>query len=123
MKISIMIFMQPLNYTPIDFNFTPLDENWFRYHEVAEHEPEAEVRPFVSSRQELVKVDGDMQEMGIVPSGTPTYVNYKKIKLPLTDVEIHQGLHAPITASLRWLAEQCVYLLKRAGGQVLSYKL
>lgn len=40
------------------------------------------------------------------------------IKLPLSETEVRDGLHHKIIDSLRWLAEFCVYLIKKYPGRV-----
>lgn len=42
------------------------------------------------------------------------------IKLPITDEKIEQGLHQSVLSSLRWLAEWCIYQLKRAHLTILK---
>jgi len=82
--------------------------------EVVEHEPEPEVQKVVQARKETIEVPPDLQAMGVTSQGTPMFPTFKKEKLPLTDEKIMYGLHAPITSSIRWLAEICKYLLKQA---------
>lgn len=44
------------------------------------------------------------------------------ITLPLTETELRNGLHHKIIDSVRWLAEQCVYLIKKYPGRVFYSK-
>ena len=91
----------------------PLGER-FELKEVVEHKVEEEVRPFVSPRSETIELPPDLKKLGLQQAGQSQFLNYKNIKLPLTDEKIAVGLHAPVTSSLRWLAEFAVYLLAQA---------
>ena len=81
---------------------------------MVEHKVEEEVRPFVSPRSETIELPPDLKKLGLQQAGQSQFLNYKNIKLPLTDEKIAVGLHAPVTSSLRWLAEFAVYLLAQA---------
>ena len=52
----------------------------------------------------------------IVDDVAPTKV---KITLPLTEEEMHRGLHYKIADSIRWLAEWCQRLIKIAHGKFI----
>lgn len=65
----------------------------------------------------LEKVETDIDKVIIDPSTgqavmQPTNPVNPQIKLPLTDDQIHQGLHHKVFDALRWLAEWCVRQLK-----------
>lgn len=83
-------------------------------HEVAEHEPAKEVKGFVKHRKEAIDVPPDLKSMGVSASAPTQFTTHTSIKLPISDDKVLQGLHAPITSSLRWLAELCLYILKKA---------
>lgn len=85
-------------------------------HEVIEHEPssEAGVSQHVKPRAETVDVPKEAKEVGVISSGTPSFTTTKPVSLPISDDKVLWGLHAPITSSLRWLAQFCLYLLKSA---------
>lgn len=80
-----------------------------------EHEIPQEVRKIgVVQRQETVEVPEDIQQMGVHLTGISTPIPFQPtLKLPITDEEIEKGLQASIFSSLRWLAEWCIYILKR----------
>lgn len=127
-----------MNYSPIDHlfsqnqkNFTPVSrglvgkeaeplrvaesgKDGFEIHEMVEHEPEAEVVPFVTPRKETVELDTDLDAMGISSTANPAFTSQKTIKLPLEDEKIVSGLRAPTSSGLRWLSEWCMYFLKMA---------
>lgn len=83
-------------------------------HEVVEHQPEPEVQPYVEPRPEKVQVPQDLQDVGVESTGSTQFPSYNSIKLPISDDRVLQGLHRPISSSLRWLAEFCLHLLKKA---------
>lgn len=69
----------------------------------------------VQSKTQRIDVAPDMQAMGVAAVGpAQSVVQASGPKLPLTDIQIESGLHAQIFSGLRWLAEWCVFQLKRA---------
>ncbi len=88
------------------------------YQEVAEHEPEKEVFPFVKRRAESIKLPEDLKQAGLQTTETTQYPTYQDVKTPLSDEKVEAGLHAPITSSLRWLATLAEYILKMAHLQL-----
>lgn len=48
----------------------------------------------------------------------PTDQTLPPIHLPLTEPEVKEGLHHQIFEAFRWLAEFCVYLIKKYPGRV-----
>ncbi len=118
--------MDSHNYTPIDFllpiaaphkEAEPIRtkseaQQKLEIHEVIEHQPSPEVAPFVDHHKETIDVPPDLKQIGVVSTGQPTVTATSPINIPLTDDKIVSGLHQPITSSLRWFAEFCLYLLK-----------
>jgi hypothetical protein len=88
------------------------------YQEVAEHEPEKEVFPFVKRRAESIKLPDDLKQAGLQTTETTQYPTYQDIRTPLSDEKVEAGLHAPITSSRRWLATLAEYILKMAHLQL-----
>jgi len=82
--------------------------------EVVEHKPEKEVSTYVTPRQETIDIPPDLKQFGLQPATTTQFPTYQNIKLPISDEKITVGLHAPITASIRWLATLALYLLQKA---------
>lgn len=83
--------------------------------ESVEKELPEEVSPFVQSSQEEPRINPDLQKVGVKKTmSVPRYTRHNTITLPLTDDMVERGLHAPITSSLRWLAEWSVFILKKA---------
>lgn len=89
-------------------------------HEVIEHEhePDPEVEQYVNVRKETAEVPPDLKKIGVQASTPQHFIGYQKVQLPISDDEILKGQKKPVTDSLRWLAEFCVYLLKRAHIQL-----
>lgn len=92
----------------------PISSEKIEIKEVVEHQIDKEVRPFVSPRQETIELPPDLKKLGLEPTSSTQFPDYKNIKLPISDEKIVVGLKAPITSSLRWLATLAVYLLAKA---------
>lgn len=124
--------MSAQNYTPIDDVIkklqqptigslhkefgpvTPIPETG-QIHEVVEHEiTDEELKPHVEVRKETIKLPPDLQKLGIQSASASSFPGYKPVKLPLSDDRVLLGLRAPLTTSLRWLAEFSLYLLRQA---------
>ncbi|OGK19906.1 hypothetical protein A3C23_04360 [Candidatus Roizmanbacteria bacterium RIFCSPHIGHO2_02_FULL_37_13b] len=84
------------------------------YHEVVEHQPEKELKPFIKTRSETIDLPPDLKQIGVTSVASSKFPNYKQVKLPISDEKVYRGLHSPITSSLRWLAELCFFILKQA---------
>lgn len=94
---------------------TSSKERVFKMHEVVDREPSEEVKEFIQSSQERVKVLSDLRKAGVAYKvEAPRYADTHTIVLPLSDEMVVKGLHAPIASSFRWLAEWAQYLLKKA---------
>jgi hypothetical protein len=88
------------------------------YIEAIEKKPEIDqsVAPYVQSSQvptppPVTDQAGQVVMQPIEPVASP-------ISLPLTEPEIQEGLHHPIIEAFRWLAEFCVFLIKKYPGRV-----
>ncbi len=86
----------------------------FKINEVVEHEPSAEVSTFVQSQKETISIPPDLKTMGVAASSHPSYKAYKEVVLPLDDEQVIAGLAAPVSSSIRWLAEFCLHILKKS---------
>ena len=68
----------------------------------------------VQKRSETIDLPPDVASLGVSGTGPaqplPTTVT---IQLPLSDEQIETGLHAKLTSSIRWLAEWCIFRLKK----------
>lgn len=68
----------------------------------------------VKQRQEEIRVDVELQNIGVNPTGTSTPVpTTTTVALPITDDQVEKGLHQKIFHSIRWLAEWCIFQLKK----------
>lgn len=83
-------------------------------HEVVEHEPEAEVQEYVEQTAAPVPLSDDLQEMGVQSTHVVQYPHFNEVHVPLSDEKIASGLKKPMDAAIRWLAELCRYLLRKA---------
>lgn len=86
----------------------------------------------VEKRPEIDKDDqGVMQKVGGDDAQMPkqitdddgkvvaeAVVEEPEIDLPLTEEEVREGLHHKIMDNIRWLAERCVYIIKKYPGRV-----
>ena len=91
----------------------PVKEN-YEIKEITEHKVEEEMKPFVQTRSDIIEIPPDLQKMGLQAVTTTQFPSWQTIKTPLSDDKIITGLHAPITSSLRWLAEFARYILFQA---------
>lgn len=87
---------------------------YIELHEVVEHEPDAEVQEYVQQTAAAVPISEDLQNMGVQSTHVVQYPHYKEIQVPLSDEKIAMGLKKPINEAIRWLAEICRYLLRKA---------
>ncbi len=83
-------------------------------HEVTEHEPEPEVKHYVEPRPEKIEVPQEVEEEGVASTGHSQFTTYNSVKLPISDDKVMQGLKNPISTSVRWLAEFCLFILRKA---------
>lgn len=88
--------------------------NTFEISEAVENQPEEEIKSFVKSIHETIKLPADLKKLGLQPASSTSFPTYQNIKLPIADEKIIPGLHAPISSSRRWLATLAVYILKKA---------
>lgn len=79
-----------------------------------EHEPDAEVEGYIQDHKDTIKVSSDLQNLGVQSTGQSKFTNQEILKLPISDERIATGLKSPITSSLRWLSEFCIYLLRKS---------
>lgn len=85
-----------------------------KIHEIVEHKAPLEVKDYVEVRKDTIEVPPDLKKIGVVSTGTTQFPAYQSIVLPMSDEKVEAGLHAPITSSIRWFAELCLFILKQA---------
>ncbi len=69
----------------------------------------------VKVRPITVSIPPPVKNLGVKVVGSQTSFTTHATTLPLSDVQIAEGLHTNITNSIRWLAEWCKYNLKKLG--------
>ena len=69
----------------------------------------------VKVRPTTVSIPPPVKNLGVKVAGSQTPFTPNTTTLPLSDVQIAEGLHANISNSIRWLAEWCKYNLKKLG--------
>lgn len=57
-------------------------------------------------------------DMGKAVMQAASAIGKKKIVLPLNQEEVKQGLHRQMLEGARWLAEWCVFMIKKYPGRV-----
>jgi len=82
--------------------------------EVAEYEPEEEVKPFVQVKGQTIQLPPDLKKLGLQPTSPAGFQSFQNVKTPISDDKVITGLHAPITSSFRWLATLALYILRSA---------
>jgi hypothetical protein len=100
--------------------------------QVLEQEAMQEVEGYIEQVEKAPEIDQDSQ-LKPAPSQTPTPAPViddsgqtvmsssepvAPIRLPLTETQVRDGLHHKLVDSFRWLAEYCVYLIKKYPGRV-----
>lgn len=126
--------MQPQNYTPIDdlikklqaqsdaaIKPTPESEPLLSKPTEPlsvseptqeESEKEQDVTNYIEVKKEHVEVPPELKKIGVENDEPIDLTVDQNMKLPLADDKILPGLHAPLSTSLRWLAEFSLFLLK-----------
>lgn len=123
--------MAPINYTPLpqppltnnasDSTNVEKREDGASYktepiilEEIVEHEPTEELSNHIDRRQDTIAESSVLNSAGAVSTGTSSFTTTKPITLPLTDEAIMKGSKASLNSSIRWLAERCIFYLKKA---------
>ena len=78
--------------------------------------PKEVVSAGVRTQPITVSIPPPVSNLGVKVTVTQIpMVKTNSVALPLSDVQIAEGLHTNITSSIRWLAEWCRYKLKKLG--------
>lgn len=99
---------------------------------------EAQIDGYIERIEKQTEISGDVakyvQPTGQVTLPKPITDDYGQvvmdsarkedapINLPLTEEQLQKGLHHKVFDSVRWLAETCVYLIKKYPGRVFYPK-
>lgn len=124
--------MPSQNYTPIEPISTspevepissPESSPELEIQEVVEHKiKDEEVKKHVSSRKETIEVSQDLSGLGAQPLPPTEFQSYQTVKLPISDVEVEEGLKKPVNSSWRWLSEFCMFLLHQVHLTIKNIK-
>ncbi len=64
--------------------------------------------------KEQIEIPPDLKNLGVTPTGVQQSLPVTPaVTFPLTDEKIEEGLHQNIMSALRWLAQWCVYRMKK----------
>lgn len=99
---------------PIEVEPITLTKESAEIKEVVEHQPEKEVRPYITPRHETIELPPDLKSLGVQSTTTTNFPAYQNVKLPISDDKVLVGLNAPISSSFRWLATLALYILRMA---------
>lgn len=83
---------------------------------IEQNNEKKEVAAFVEEVDEQkIKLSADLKKAGLSSTQENQLPpSFQNIQLPMTDEKILNGHKAPISSSVRWLAEFCLFLLKKA---------
>ncbi|MDP4011966.1 MAG: hypothetical protein Q8P72_07150 [Candidatus Roizmanbacteria bacterium] len=85
--------------------------------EFIDTEPEIEdkeVEKFVEVVHDDFEIHPDLKKAGLQSVDHASLDSKHKVQLPISDEKVIEGLHKPVTSSLRWLAEVAMFMLKQA---------
>ena len=93
--------------------------------EIQEYQVSKEVSAHVQIRTEKPDIPPDLIQIGVTHAPSDQNMSApvsNQVSVPLNDDQINDGLHHPITDSIRWLAEWCLVQLKRAHVHLTKVK-
>jgi hypothetical protein len=92
-------------------NFDIQPEATIEKKETAEKEQD-----LISFIEEEQRPPEDLRKAGVKPSlGKIKIPESERLKFPISDEVLWNGLHSPVNTSLRWLSEYLLYVLKKFG--------
>ena|SRR3989338_3135806 len=123
--------MPPLHYTPIthliNTNVSSGMSNVEKHEEgstypqesavleeIVEHTMSPDVAPHIEERQDTIAQSSVLNVVGAVSTGNSSFKTTKPIIFPIPDETIMRGSKESLDASIRWLAERCLFYLKKA---------
>jgi hypothetical protein len=78
--------------------------------------PKEVVSAGVTIRPTVVSIPPPVQNLGVRVTGTNNKTpSTRAAVIPLSDIQMAEGMHTNISNSIRWLAEWCRYKLKKLG--------
>lgn len=75
---------------------------------------DAEVKEYVKAEQSIPEIHPQLKKAGLRAIEHESLDTKHKIELPISDEDVMEGLHKPVTSSWRWLAEIAFFMLKHA---------
>ena len=73
-----------------------------------------EVKKFVEVARDQPEIHPELKKAGLQSIDSSSLDQKHKVKLPIADEKVVEGLHKPISSSFRWLAEIAFFMLKQA---------
>ncbi|MDA1317191.1 MAG: hypothetical protein O3B87_04160 [bacterium] len=74
---------------------------------------DAEVGEYLKTQKTDPEIHPELKQAGLQAIHSDSLDKKHKIELPISDEEVLEGLHKPITTSWRWLAEIALFMLKQ----------
>ncbi|QQS44513.1 hypothetical protein IPM65_02855 [Candidatus Roizmanbacteria bacterium] len=82
-----------------------------------ENEPtieDKELEKYIEIERDVPEIHPDLKKAGLQALDTTSLDPKQRVRLPIADEEIMNGLDEPLSSSFRWLAEFALFMLKRA---------
>lgn len=83
-------------------------------HETKEYRSQQYNNWGVQDRQEKIKLPKELLREGVVARDSSSFISQSRVDLPISDDVVYKGLHSKLGQSIRWLAEYCVFILKKS---------
>ena len=93
--------------------------------EIQEYHVSKEVSAQVQIPKQKPDIPPDLIQIGVTHAPSDQNIStpvLNQVNVPLNDDQINDGMHHPITDSIRWLAEWCLVQLKRAHVHLTKVK-
>lgn len=82
-----------------------------------ENEPtieDKELEKYIEIEKDIPQIHPDLKKAGLQALDTTSLDPKQRVRLPIADEQIMDGLNEPLSSSFRWLAEFALFMLKRA---------
>lgn len=79
-----------------------------------EQSQQSNVQDYVQVHSLIPTIPADVAEAGVQVSGPSITAAEPILELPLPDEQIPAALKKPVSSGLRWIAEICLYMLRKA---------
>lgn len=81
-------------------------------HEAVEKQGvDPDLQQYIEVKPQNMELDPHLQEIGLQTVEKTKYKDFQSVQLPISDDKVIQGLNAPMSSSLRWLAALAMYIL------------